>query len=265
MATDIVPELYKKIQSEFTKRTVDSAFFRRYAFDLASKNVSLDTVHEISVFLGETLSGVLTDTMTADVLPDGRLYWNIVDRIIKPMLEGNYSRVNNMAEEIQKIVDEADNIGIGAVHAPFPESRARDLLGKMAEETENPLKWLGEPIVNITESFSDDYMKENARFRSKAGLETTIVRRTEGGATKISHGRKYRIPCNWCNSLAGVYDYSNVPPNVYQRHEYCRCSVTYRSGRMRQNVWSKDIWTDGVSPEERVKQARRLQEGETTR
>lgn len=263
MAADIVPELFKTIQDEFTKRTTESAKYRRFVWDIMDKKASLDDVHDISVFLGETLSDVLRDTMTADILPDGKLYWNIADRIIKPMLEGNYSTVNQMAAEIQKIVDEANGIGIGAVQADFPEKRAADLIDKAVDAGDEYEKWLGEPIVNITESFADDYMKKNAEFRNKAGLKVSIIRKAEGTVRKISRGRKYTIPCAWCDSLAGVYDYANVPAEVYQRHEYCRCSVTYKNGRTRQNVWTKDIWHDGISPQERIEKARGILNGQT--
>ena len=49
--------------------------------------------------------------------------------------------------------------------------------------------------------------------------------------------------CDWCADLDGVYDYKDAPKEVYARHEFCRCVVTFENGRERQNVWTKERWT----------------------
>lgn len=83
---------------------------------------------------------------------------------------------------------------------------------------------------NITMSFSDDYMKANAEFRSNAGLKCYI--------TRVSTGEC----CPWCDSVAGRYEYGEEVDGIYQRHDNCKCSVTYENGRTRQDVWSKKSW-----------------------
>jgi hypothetical protein len=73
--------------------------------------------------------------------------------------------------------------------------------------------------------------------------------------------------------LAGVYDYSKRPENIFRRHEFCRCTVTYQSEKKSQNVWSKREWksspeelerrekvgqTVQMSPAEKIQQANQL-------
>ena len=87
---------------------------------------------------------------------------------------------------------------------------------------------------NITHSMADDYMKVNAEFRSKAGIDTYIERRDDGKC------------CEWCSKLAGRYRYPDqVPRDVFKRHDNCGCLVSYTTpGGMRQNVHSKRGWND---------------------
>lgn len=88
-------------------------------------------------------------------------------------------------------------------------------------------------VENITQSFSDDYVEANAKFRSEAGLECYIIR--------ISHNTMGSC-CKWCDSLEGKYLYpDDVPKDVYRRHDRCHCTVTYVNNRRGQNVWRKDL------------------------
>ena len=87
---------------------------------------------------------------------------------------------------------------------------------------------------NITHAMADDYMKANAEFRSRAGIDTYIERRDDGKC------------CEWCSKLAGRYRYPDqVPRDVFKRHDNCGCLVSYTTpGGMRQNVHSKRGWND---------------------
>ena len=48
--------------------------------------------------------------------------------------------------------------------------------------------------------------------------------------------------CKWCSAIAGRYEYSEAPEDIYRRHDNCGCTVTYENGRTRQDVWSKKTW-----------------------
>ncbi|MBR7007356.1 MAG: hypothetical protein IKH90_01775 [Ruminococcus sp.] len=83
---------------------------------------------------------------------------------------------------------------------------------------------------NIGNSMHDDCVKENAKWRDKAGLDTYLVRDAGGGC------------CAWCATLAGRYKYADAPDDIFRRHDNCTCTTTYECGRMRQDVWSKRTW-----------------------
>ena len=79
---------------------------------------------------------------------------------------------------------------------------------------------------------------QTAACAQNEGLRPRVIRRVVANC------------CRWCGKLAGTYTYPDVPQEVYQRHEYCRCTVEYDPGDgRRQNVHTKK-WTD---PNENVK------------
>jgi len=50
--------------------------------------------------------------------------------------------------------------------------------------------------------------------------------------------------CKWCTKIAGRYDYGKAPEDIFKRHDNCTCTVTFESGRFRQDVWSKKSWEE---------------------
>ncbi len=99
---------------------------------------------------------------------------------------------------------------------------------------------LGRTAENITGSFQTDYIKKNAEFRNKAGLNCYIER-------KDGHNC-----CDWCSKLAGRYRYPDeVPKDVYRRHDNCTCDVSYVSEKGRQNVHSKR-WANEQAKAQRI-------------
>lgn len=83
-------------------------------------------------------------------------------------------------------------------------------------------------ISNISQSFYDGYVEANAKFRARSGIKTVIIRRELGKC------------CEWCAQLAGIYDYSDAPDDVFARHDNCKCMVTVKTEKgTYQDAWSK--------------------------
>lgn len=244
MTTDVVPVLNDKIQTSFKNNVMKDRRIAQVSRKIRDGTATFVDAHTYAERLGENLSKALITNLNADTLPDGRLYYNIAKRTVTPALEENYNLTNEIAAEIQKIIDAQNKIGLNSVKADFPIERIQGLIDKMTAEDitlDQALVWLGEPIINNSEAFFDDYVDSNARFREKAGLKATVTRVAEPKA------------CKWCQDLAGTYDVSSdlfdsVADDIYRRHEFCRCTVTYQSEKTSQNVWSKRIWK--TSPEE---------------
>lgn len=249
MATDVVPELNERIQTSFQSNMMKDRQIAQITNRIRDGTATFTDGHKYAERLGENLSKALTTNLTAETLPDGKLYYNIAKRTITPALEGNYNLTNEVAEQIQALADSKAGIGLKAVRADFPDERVQGLIDMMTREgisLEDALEWLDEPIVNNSEAFFDDFVDSNAKFRNDVGLKATITREVAGNC------------CDWCAELAGTYDYDNAPPDIYKRHKYCRCVVTYKCGKKSQNVWTKREWeSDPVEVEQRKESGKR--------
>lgn len=235
--TDVVPALLDSIQNAFREKLSTDAKIKRITNRIRDGTAKESDIHGYAERVGEILSKSYIDTLTPDALPNGQFYYNIAQRIVEPTLRENHGLVNAVAIRIQEQLDARKGIGIKPITAEFPSGRINGLISKITEsETfESAIRWLKEPIVNNSEAFADDFMQENALTRARSGMRVRIVRKVAPGC------------CPWCDAMAGSYDYGSEPDNIYRRHEYCRCVVTFEAGRTNQNVWSKKQWES--SPE----------------
>lgn len=226
---DIVPSLLEKIEKDFkAKVDADNEISRLFTkFDDGK-----GTLHDVSLYarrLGDLLSMSLQENLTEDALPDGKMYYNIADRILNPMMRQNFNLTMEQALTIQKLIDAKSGIGLEPISADFPESRVKQIIDSLTEDTEFEVikARMGEPVANCSHSFADDFIKANALYREKAGMRTYLKRTLVGGA------------CPYCVRLAGTYDYGDAPDDIYKRHDSCRCTVTFYSEKVRQNVHTK--------------------------
>lgn len=135
----------------------------------------------------------------------------------------------------------------------------------MANKSFDNVSWLLDAVIStFCMSIVDDSVKANADFQYNAGMSPKIIRTTDGKC------------CEWCNKLAGVYDYEkvkNTGNEVFRRHRNCGCIVAYDPGDGRiQNAHSKE-WTareeydrllqekEHIAPQQREDIARMKQDG----
>lgn len=233
MVKDVVPELNEQIGARFKGHVMTDRRLQTVSSRIDQGRATLEDCHTYAERLGEDLSKALTDTLTVDNLPNGKLYYNIAERTVVPALETNYELVNDAASKIQKSIDKRAKIGLGSVRADFPAERIQGLIDKMTAEDITPdrvVSWLTEPIINNSEAFVDDFVEANCKFRTNTGLKTRIVRKAEAKC------------CDWCAALEGSYEYGKAPEDIYRRHEFCRCTVTFETDKISQDVWSKRTW-----------------------
>lgn len=241
MPVDIGQELYEQIKAELDKLTAADGFIKAVAGRISAGTATMEDVSLYAQQLGVRLRQVLGDKIRADVLPNGQMYYNIAEKILGPILHDNYDLVNQTAADVQRILDKRNNINIKPQKAAFPDDRVQAICNAAKDqEAARAAEIMGRASDTVSRSFADDYMEENAKFRSKAGFQTYIVRATDGKC------------CDWCSRQAGKYSYPDATPHeVFQRHDNCGCTVTYENGGMRQDVWSKRSWE--ATPEELAK------------
>lgn len=232
MAVDIVPELLDRIQKDFNTEINKSKKLERIRKLINEGTATYEEANEYAIEVGEILARVFNRHIKADVLPDGRMYYNIAERILDPTLGNNHNLISKASAEIQESLNQAHGLGIRGIEAPVNQDRIDSIINRVSvEEDFEEVAWiLDEPIVNFSQSVVDDIIHTNVEFHGESGLSPTV--------TRIAHGHD---PCDWCRAMEGTYKYPDVPEGVYGRHDRCRCTVEYDPGdSRRQNVWTRE-------------------------
>lgn len=232
MEFDIVPELLEKIKADYEKNM--AAVNTEEVLNKLFNSGNYEDAYDYAKKMSKALSDSYIKNITDDVLPNGRMYYNIANRIFPETIKNAYINMAVVTTNIQGNINKKAGIGIKAQTPNYNADRARGMVEKIAEaESFDDVKFMIKPpvIENITQSVVDDTIKTNAEFHYKSGLRARVERKLGGKC------------CDWCQRLVGKYSYPDVPEDIYRRHDNCRCTVTYypsKTGKG-QDVWSKKI------------------------
>lgn len=232
MENDVLPGILQEVQERFERDFGKSEIIENAFAALKAKKATYKTANEFAIEIGDILSKALRTSLSVDKLPDGKMYYNIAQRLLTEVLGRNHEIVSGYASDVQKNLNQEAKIGMEIQVPELNRDRIAGIVNRFSyEENFEDVSWLlGEPIVNFTQSIIDDSIRENAELHHKAGLQPEIVRKS------------YFHCCEWCQEVQGSYKYPRVPKDVYRRHQHCRCTVDYdpKSGKI-QNVWTKKI------------------------
>lgn len=127
---DIVPKLYEDILNEFNSLVSKDTFISEFNEKLNKKEAEAKDVSLYGEKLGRLGAQAFLKYIKKDNLPDGILYWNIVERTIKPLFQEIYKKVNESADIVQQQEDKYKKIGLKPQESGFPEYRIHDLIDK---------------------------------------------------------------------------------------------------------------------------------------
>lgn len=197
--------------------------------------------HEYAVRVGEILHAQFMKYAGQMVNEEGRLVYEAAEGILRPLLGISTNDVADICEEIQADMNRMAEISLAPIRPTPSENRISGIVTNALEAATLEDSDLAENMVNINQHVVDTSVRTNAKFHHDAGLRTVLVRESETpyvGTDK--RGRKYKAPCDWCEGLAGTYEYGKAPSEIYHRHAGCRCNTTFISGKTWQDVWSKE-------------------------
>lgn len=231
MNKDIVPDLLEAIQSDFENERLDNKKIQHLLKLLEENSATYLEANDYAIEIGELLSKVLNRHITAEILPDGKMYFNIADRVLNETLKNNYELIADYAETVQAQLNKKAGISLKSQRPPLNQERIDSLVNKLtSKDNFDFVKFvLLEPIVNFSQSIIDDAIEVNVDFHAKVGMSPKIIRTAVGKA------------CKWCKSLEGIHDYHSLKnKDVFRRHDRCRCTVDYLPGDGKvKNVWTK--------------------------
>lgn len=230
MEHDVLPSILKEVQERFERDFGKSEIVRNAFAALKGKKATYKTANEFAIEIGDILSKVLGTSLSADKLPDGKMYYNIAQRLLTDVLRRNHELVSGYTSDVQKNLNQEAKISLKVQVPELNLDRIAGIVNRFSsEENFEDVSWLlGEPIVNFTQSIIDDSIRKNAEFHYQSGLQPEIIRKS------------YFHCCEWCQEVQGNYKYPRVPKDVFRRHQHCRCIVDYdpKNGKT-QNIWTK--------------------------
>lgn len=180
------------------------------------------------------LAGRVIKDAVLDAAIDGVIDEETAAAILQLTMVENYNMVADYTDAVQTNINRKAGNQLKAIRPKLNQDRIDGLITELVE-AEDVLKVaprLIPQIENASMSIVDSAVQENFRFQTAVGRHPKIVRTAESKC------------CEWCDNLAGEYDYEDVKrtgDDVYRRHENCRCTVEYVDDEKVQNVHSKSI------------------------
>lgn len=146
--------------------------------------------------------------------------------LVSPTLENAYRVISGNASVIQHTLNQNAGIGLNAIQPDPDFFRIENLIGKLTgDELEKTRFLLGEDTMqNYSRSAVTDTIKVNASLQKEAGLKSYIERDPGYGC------------CEWCNSVAGRYEYGRQPENFFSIHKCCTCKILFQPSKRK---WEK--------------------------
>lgn len=210
----------RRIRESFRSSVANNAEIQMIVEDIKAGTATYRDAEIFAWEIGNDLSQAFRLYISPDILPDGRMYRDMAESVIRAMLEEDYALVADAVSRIQETLNRNAGIGLKAQVAEMNENRIRGIIEKVSgSEQFGDVSWmLDAPIRNFSVNVVDRCLQSNAEFQYSAGMKPRIIRRAEPKC------------CPWCDMLAGEYDYPDVPRDVYRRHKNCRCVVEYDPG-----------------------------------
>lgn len=250
---NLAKDLVGAVRRAFTRNCKSDTVISGIERTLKKNGVSYREAEEYAARLGELLAQAYQETITPDMLPDGKLDEAMAEELLRSLLTQNYQQAAEVAARVQTSLNRAAGIGMKGLIPEQREDRLTGLIQKAASyDSYEKASWvLDEPVVNYTQSAVEDTIEKNAGAHYRSGLHPKIKRISVGGC------------CKWCNSLAGTHDYP-VPREIYRRHERCRCLVLYDPGDGKiQDAHTKKVYESSLEKAEKAARVERLKEIQT--
>lgn len=256
---DIVPKLLELIEKSYNEELNKNSRIDNLIKKIANGDADYETLLEYANELGKCLENAFKLNISDDVLPDGKMYYNIAQRIVEPFVKQNYDYISNYCVTVQNDLNTKAGLGLKGIKPDYNLEKTESIINYIsnAENYSIREKSFLQSLSTNAKSIVDDSVKQNAEFHYQSGLSPKIIRRTNGKC------------CKWCQNIAGKYNYSDVKNagnNVFRRHANCNCSVVYDPGngaKKVQDVWSKN-WNNQVR-NDKIELAKRLNKEDTIR
>ena len=134
MAEDIVPALWEQIETTYKSKVKVDPLIKSLNKKVEAEKATLKEVYTYASELSKHAVGTLAACLSAENLPDGKLYWNIAERTILPLYKLVHEDIVDMAVEVTKAEDKKEGIGLKPISPEFNEERIRTIINTIVNE-----------------------------------------------------------------------------------------------------------------------------------
>ena len=208
---------FEDIKKAFRKAVDSDAEVRKIYADLQDLPTYANAM-KLANKIGEDLGKVLVkyapelsvdDLELADILPKA--------------LGLDHAQVSAACKQVQESMNKKAGLGIKYKEPQFNMDKALGLANEVRGITDEDAlaQALVERVANFSAGVVDDSIYENAGVLARAGVKTILIRTAEANC------------CDWCDEVAGVYDYFEVKDKgngVWRRHLGCKCEIDIDNG-----------------------------------
>ena len=161
---DIAPELLKIIQQRYRERINESDILNEIGQCVADGNITYENANEAAQEVGKILSETYRECLSAEMLPDGKMYYNIADRVIGNTMTEAHDYISDITERAQNIANEHVGIGLKAVRPEMNQDRIDGIVNRVSNaDNYDDIAWILEaPVRTFFQSIVDDFVKANA-------------------------------------------------------------------------------------------------------
>ncbi len=247
MNSDLSKELLRKINKSFTLSYQNSKKVRKLLEAIKNKDCDYLKAMDYAEEVGRILAEAYMKNLSSDVLPDGKMYYDIASAILNPTLENNYGLISSYVCGAMDVMNEKAGIEAKARKPPYNIDKTIGLIKKVsdAEYFDDVKNYLNEPVITNALSIVDEGARVNADLHYNMNHKPVIVRKASFGC------------CDWCRSLSGTHEYyPTMNRDIFRRHQNCRCTVIYdprNSDGKVQDVYTKE-WEGNTSDYQDVTQ-----------
>ena len=112
---DIAPKLYEKIREDFHNYMDNDRQLQSLLKKINKGNSDHDTARFYANRVGACASKALLKNIKEDVLPNGKVYYNIAERVIKPILQEAVEIVSSATSKVQEAFNKDMGVNMKAV------------------------------------------------------------------------------------------------------------------------------------------------------
>lgn len=131
---DVAPEIYQNIEKSYYNGRERSKRLKDIRNKAEAGEADFEDAHNYAMELGNILAKAFEESISAEVLPDGHMYYNIAKRTIEPMLIKAYEDISEVCESVQKAAYKKVGIGIKPLRPGFPQDRIDGIINRLTSE-----------------------------------------------------------------------------------------------------------------------------------